>query len=520
MRAQVALREVAGAAADHGAPGDAARRYLDQGADAVAGALCADQAESQPMVRGRRLIAPEVGGTVVGGDEQVGPAVVADVAPRTAATDDRLGERPAAVPADLIERAVVLIVEQERGLAIVDSRLALLDLILNVAVHLEQVLVTVVVVVEEQKAEAEDVGGCRSYLRGLANLLEQAGRELPVERRLLALEVGDRQPCLAVVEQIAGIDPHARMWIAVLIKGDAALSADLGEGAVPFVVELEAGDGVVGDKEIGPAVAVVVPDGHAERLAPGRADPGGAGHIFKAAVSLVVVESTVAGLIGRRDAVDVPLSGSVAGLVVGQRSILDIVADEEVQAPIAIIVQPGAGGAPLSLVGDTGGGGDVGEARRAAGGGVVAEQVAGTEDGGHVEVVPAVIVVIADRGAHRVDQFPVQARGVRHVRERPIPVVVVERHRGPAHDMPAGKRGVVEQQQILPAIAVVIEKRAAGADRLDHVLAGRGGALMPEVDAGGRRDVGEVDGRCRTALTRRHGGLSSSTGGQAAGAAQ
>ena len=57
-------------------------------------------------------------------------------------------------------------------------------------------------------------------------------------------------------------------------KATPAAIAFLGERAVPVVAIELVGLGVVGDEEVGPAVAVVVEHGDAERLAGGIADAG------------------------------------------------------------------------------------------------------------------------------------------------------------------------------------------------------------------------------------------------------
>src|SRR5260370_40524426 len=111
MWPQIALGKIAGAAANQGALCHAGRGDLNQGADAVPAAARADESQSQPVVRCHGFIVPQKRGAVVGSDEQVRPAIVVDVAPRSAAPDDRLRKRPAALQADLSERAVMLVVE-------------------------------------------------------------------------------------------------------------------------------------------------------------------------------------------------------------------------------------------------------------------------------------------------------------------------------------------------------------------------------------------------------------------------
>ena len=50
----------------------------------------------------------------------------------------------------------------------------------------------------------------------------------------------------------------------------------------------------------------------------------------------------------------------------------------------------------------------------------------------------------------------------------------------------------VDQQNVLPAVGVVIEERAAGAQRFGQELAAVGAAVVAEMDAGGFGDVDQA----------------------------
>ena len=59
----------------------------------------------------------------------------------------------------------------------------------------------------------------------------------------------------------------------------------------------------------------------------------------------------------------------------------------------------------------------------------------------------------------------------------------------------AGPIHAVDQQDIQPAVAVVIEKRATGAERFRKIFRAERSAVVPEVDAGRSGDVGEAKSR-------------------------
>ena len=72
---------------------------------------------------------------------------------------------------------------------------------------------------------------------------------------------------VAVGVEIADAHPHARLLLAVLAQRDAAFQALLGERAVAIVAEQQAGRGVAGHVDIGPAVAIEIGRHGGQRIA-------------------------------------------------------------------------------------------------------------------------------------------------------------------------------------------------------------------------------------------------------------
>ena len=112
-------------------------------------------------------------------------------------------------------------------------------------------------------------------------------------------------------------------------------------------------------------------------------------------------------------------------------------------------------------------------------------------EAGHVEVVEAVVVVVADGSAHA-PAHVADARLVRHVGERAVSVVVVEG----ALRFPAGLHHVngqgVDEVDVEEAVVVVIKEGHAAAHGLDDIFFfGRGD--VPEGDAGLLSYVREAD---------------------------
>jgi len=110
---------------------------------------------------------------------------------------------------------------------------------------------------------------------------------------------------------------------------------------------------------------------------------------------------------------------------------------------------------------------------------------------GHIEVGKPIVVDVSYGHAHPV-HLDVEARGARDVGERAVAVVAVEAERG-ALPRVTGPVHAVDEQNVLPAVGVVVEKRAARSQRLRQELAAVGAAVVakPEARRGGH--VGEAE---------------------------
>ncbi len=200
-----------------------------------------------------------------------------------------------------------------------------------------------------------------------------------------------------------------------------------------WLSEEEVAHGVVGDEEVDPAVAVDVDRHRRQRLATGTPvasfliwTPASAETSVKRAVAVVAVEVGERALIVERRAVGAADAGEpVVELEVDRARPAHVVADEEVEVAVAVVVEERARRRPLLLVAaDAGRRGDVGEARAGV---LVAQQLVGA-DRGDEQVDVAVVVVVAGGDARAVER-EIDARLAAHVAEAARAVVLVERER-------------------------------------------------------------------------------------------
>ena len=102
-----------------------------------------------------------------------------------------------------------------------------------------------------------------------------------------------------------------------------------------------------------------------------------------------------------------------------------------------------------------------------------------------VDIVVAVVVVVAHGAAQSVHLYR-QARLLGHIGKRAVVIVVIERRKRLAGLMARPVHGV-DQQNVLPAIVVVVEKADAAAHRFRQVFFPEGAVVVFEVNARLRR---------------------------------
>ena len=266
----------------------------DPGADGVAVGAAALQAEGERPAAFGPVV--EVGqGLVVRQDQHVLTAVVVEVAHGQAATHARhlprarrrrsetSVRRPSEPPSEKLRGHQVRVVGPE---------------VVDVAVGRGQVEPAVVVGVEEGDAEAQQATAGDGQAARCGRVDEDAAAQVAVERRRLAVEVGDGQVDEPVAVEVPRGDPHAGLVDPRGIAGHAGGVADLLEPHPAEVAEQEIGRGVVGDEQVDPAVVVEVGGDHPEAAAVAVDDPGLGGDIHEPPP--VIAEEAVGQGLGQR----------------------------------------------------------------------------------------------------------------------------------------------------------------------------------------------------------------------------
>ena len=283
------------------------------------------------------------------------------------------------------------------------------------------------------------------------------------------------------------------MRAAVVVESGPGGDADVGESAVAIVVVENAGGAVAGNENVRPAIVVIVERGDAQGImAVGLVDVGFFGDVFKGAVAVVVIENIFCSGQSLRAAhhgdAFPHTGGAIAGSRGGGEIEVHIVGDHEVEMAIAVVIDEGAAVAPgFAGASDARFFAYVGESAVAV---VVIEDVFSVV--GDVKIFPAVVVIVAD--AHALAPTGVREAGfLRDVGKGSVVIVVVEVARRSSLGGRCVESGAVDNEDVRPAIVVVIEDGDAGSGGLDDVFLGVDAAKnFDDVEACFFGDIGEM----------------------------
>src|SRR5437764_5919887 len=356
---------------------------------------------------------------------------------------------------------------------------------IDVAIGNENVGPAVQIVVEEKTAKAESEQGSAADFRARGFVDEESFPFVVVEREHLVREIGDQEARKAGVIVVGGVHTHTGAGHAVFTESDSRDDGFFGEGAVAIVAIELVGLSVIRKQEIGPAVVVKIEHGDTESFRRGIAETGFLGNVFKRTVAAIVPEANGNTFVGFRRAVGFILA--VEGAIeIGLRRPLDIVADDQVEVAILVVVDPGGAGAEFLRSEQSCFLRDIGERAVA----IVMKNVA-LAVGRDENIVVTVIVVIPD-GNTESKHLHVEAGFVGYVGEGAVVIVVIELRGGMLLDV-AGPVHAVYEKNVRPAVIVVIDEGDARAHGFRQEFLAERAIVVDEADSRGLRDVAELN---------------------------
>ncbi len=273
---------------------------------------------------------------------------------------------------------------------------------------------------------------------------------------------------MAVEIVVADSDAHAGLLHAVFAESDAPQHAFLAKSAITIVHEEQTGSGVTGDVDVLPAVFIKI--GGDDRHAVGGwgvVDAGFLSYVSEGPVAVVAIEGMLTGGQAARSAFDGNTFRAAVGIFARSGSVFerktDVVGNKQIEMAVAIVIHERATSAKPRLVTQkTSGFGDVGESAVA----VVAVKRVLAEVGAK-NVLEAIVVEVADAdSASPADRMQTGFFG--DVGECTVAVIFVEAIGGALGSAAEASAG--ENEQIHPAVIIVIDESAAASGGFDDVL--------------------------------------------------
>ena len=240
---------------------------------------------------------------------------------------------------------------------------------------------------------------------------------------------------------------------------------------------------IVGDEQIRPAVLIVIERHHAEALAIWVVQAGLCGHVGELALAQVPIELGRSTLVGFRRAI--ALDGPVQRTpqVIFRRPD-DVIRHEQIQKTVLIVVEPCRTGSK-NCIADARCRRHVEEMSAAF---VVQQAV--TFQRGDVDIVPAVVIVIADADP-QTEGFHVEPAAGGDVSEAAVLHVAVQSSGG---GLTFGVPLVaVQDENVEPAVSIDIHKRTSGTQRLRQPFLAFGSVRVLKLNACFLGDVDEPD---------------------------
>src|SRR5258708_36781912 len=171
----------------------------------------------------------------VGGDENIEKAVVIDIGVSRAPRHSRSGKGSAHLRRHFLKLTSAKVAKQMRRLGIADTLLHALDGVFDVAIGDENIGPAVVVVIEEEAAEAErnQCGAADFRLRSFID--EQAVTFVVIERDHLIREVGNDDAGPAAAGVVGGVDSHAGAGNSIFTESYSRWNSALLEATILLV---------------------------------------------------------------------------------------------------------------------------------------------------------------------------------------------------------------------------------------------------------------------------------------------
>src|SRR5436309_2141679 len=242
-------------------------RELDASADGVAVRFRADKENFQPMIGVSAVVAQQLRPLAIVTNQNVDVAVIIEIAGRCAAAyAGRLhaGTEP---QAHVFKPAPPDIAEHQLGLTIACIGAIALDVIQYVSIGHKEITRTVVVVIKEAGSKTAQIVCVVADAGEQGIVVEALVSKVPVKAAKLQVEMRDKQILPIGAGDVRGIHSHSGLRLTVAADRDSQSVSNFAKRAVALVAKEVVWHAVVGDKDVLPAIVVVVEGNHTQSVA-------------------------------------------------------------------------------------------------------------------------------------------------------------------------------------------------------------------------------------------------------------
>src|SRR5882757_334063 len=265
-------------------------------------------------------------------------AIAIEVCESETAANPRNGEIAAVGCGNILKFTLAEIQKNMGRLGVADIAANVADSVVDVAVSDDEVQAAIEIEVGKAAAKSQCGFGRSANASCEGDIIELPGSRRTIEADHFVVEIGDGDAGAAGIFEVGDINSHSGAGLSVRAESKAGFDGSVFELSVAQISIQLVRLSVIGDEKIWPAVLIKVEHGHAERFGTGVENSAGRGDVFKSAVAAIVKQPASLAAISFRSAIGFIFSVKAAEDVVFGGPV-DVVADEEVEMAVAVVVE-------------------------------------------------------------------------------------------------------------------------------------------------------------------------------------
>src|SRR5580658_6571868 len=241
------------------------------------------------MAGEREIAAQYVCGPIIGGDDHIEPSRIMQIA------DSKATGVPLLLEHFTRSRRYILksgagVKSNQRRLAIVNAGDRGIDAVVHMPLRNKYILVAIIVEVGYAQPPAAHFRGDLRQSGSATGIGKCSISIVAIQGIALETQIVDQQVEPAVVVVVSCVHSHPRISVAVFIQRNSGESTDFLKGPVAIVMQQHLRPVVVGNKDIRPAVMIIVADINAEALDLQIGETGFGSDVGEMAAAIVVIE--------------------------------------------------------------------------------------------------------------------------------------------------------------------------------------------------------------------------------------